>query len=113
MLLTSKRAVFRILIVHCVIRACFEVMFCSDLLFADDQFIEGLRPSKLSWHAHSILNCYSVLNIWLLETSAVNILKNEVKHDAHKEAKSEAESSFDHIVHITSVKAFVHSQLLA
>ena len=40
-------------------------------------------------------------------------LKNEVKHDVHKEVKSEAESSLDHVFRMTNVKAFVHPQLPA
>ena len=43
----------------------------------------------------------------------MNTLENEVKLEIRKEAKSEAESSLDHIVYITNVKAFSHPQLLA
>ena len=76
--------------------------------------IEVPHQSKLSKHASSIMNCCSILIIWLLKTVITNALENEVKHEVHKEAKSEAESSdLDHIIHITNVKAFIHPQLLS
>ena len=44
----------------------------------------------------------------------MDTLQNGVKHEVHEKAiKSEAESSFNHIVPITNIKAFIYPQLLA